>query len=248
MPSEELRQNTYDEVADQYAQYLWQSEQGAFSFHHDLIIPNLLSSVGDVAGLAVLDAGCGEGVIARLLAERGARVTAIDISPRLVALAQAQDLQRAVTYEVHDLSQPLPQYEQQFDLVVSNLVLNDVPDYEGFINTVGAVTKPKGRFVLSFNNPYSALIREKVQNYFDSGAASLYNMAKEGVAVYYFHHTLEEYMTAFREAGFLLRSLTDVRMTEEMVARMPELNRQLPYAGMYDRFPFFMILELIKVG
>jgi hypothetical protein len=62
MRRDELRQNTYNEVADQYAHYLRQSEQGAFSFHRDLIIPNLLSSVGNVAGPAVLDAGCGEGV------------------------------------------------------------------------------------------------------------------------------------------------------------------------------------------
>lgn len=241
-----MQQNTYDQFADEYARYLSQMDEGAFSFQRDLVIPKLLGQVGEVAGLAILDAGCGEGTVARMLAEHGAIVTAIDISPRLIELATAQDAQGVISYHVHDLSQPLPQYAHTFDVVVSNLVLNDVPDYKGFIATLGAVTKPGGRVVLSFNNPYSAVIREKVHGYFDLGAVHLYNMAREGVEVYYFHRTLEEYVTAFREAGFLLRSLLDIQVTEEMVSKMPNLNKQLSYGHMYHRFPFFMILEFIK--
>src|SRR3712207_6195596 len=143
-----LEQNTYDLFAHEYAQHLKEMREQPFSIYHDLVIPSLLDCVGEVSDLAVLDAGCGEGTLARLLAGRGARVTAVDISPRLVELARAQDPQDIVTYHVHDLSRPLPQYEQSFDVVVSNLVLNDVPDYQGFVNTLAAVTKPGGRLVL----------------------------------------------------------------------------------------------------
>ena len=64
-------------------------------------------------------------------------------------------LQNRVTYQVHDLSRSLPQYAQTFDVIVSNLVLNDVPHYRGFAATLGSMTKPDGRLVLSSNNPYS---------------------------------------------------------------------------------------------
>jgi 2-polyprenyl-3-methyl-5-hydroxy-6-metoxy-1,4-benzoquinol methylase len=74
----------------------------------------------------------------------------------------------------------MPQYRQHFDLVVSNQVLNDVPDYRGFLTTLSSVLKPSGRLVLSLNNPYSALIREKVASYFDTDTAILYGMAKQG--------------------------------------------------------------------
>jgi hypothetical protein len=129
---------------------------------------------------------------------------------------------------------------------VSNLVLNDVPDYIGFITTLGDVTKPGGRAVLSINNPYSALIREKVENYFDVGQATLYNMARDGVAVYYYHHTLEEYITAFRQAGFLLSSLRDLRVPEEIANNLPDRYKQLPYWPMYAKFPFFLLIEFVK--
>ncbi len=46
-------------------------------------------------------------------------------------------------------------YQRRFDLLVSHLVLNDVYDYQGFLTTLGTVTKGGGRLVLSMNNPYS---------------------------------------------------------------------------------------------
>lgn len=45
---------------------------------------------GDLTGRRVLDAGCGTGALAVELARRGARVTAIDLSPTLVALARSR--------------------------------------------------------------------------------------------------------------------------------------------------------------
>lgn len=47
-----------------------------------MIIPPFLEVAGDVTGCTVLDAGCGEGVVSRLLAERGAVVTGVDVASR----------------------------------------------------------------------------------------------------------------------------------------------------------------------
>lgn len=235
------QQNTYDQFADQYAQYVKGKEEEAFSFYHDLMVPYLFQYIGDVTDLNVLDAGCGEGIISRLLSDRSAKVTAIDVSPRLVALARARDIQNRIVYQVHDLSQPLPQYNDTFDLVVSNLVLNDVPDYQGFAATLGAIIKPGGHLVLSLNNPYSAIVRGKVHNYFDSGAATLYvGLAKWGVEVYFYHRTFEEYITAFSDAGLLLKNLSDVQVTDKM---RPEGSLPAPQ---HSSFPFLMVLEFVK--
>jgi 2-polyprenyl-3-methyl-5-hydroxy-6-metoxy-1,4-benzoquinol methylase len=231
---------TYDQFADQYARMVERPSEGEISPYHDLVLPCLLEFVGDVAGLTVLDAGCGEGYVARILADRGASVVAVDISSRLIELAQSHTLNRRIEYLAHDLSTPLPQYAHHFDLVVSNLVLNDVHDYEGFARTLGSVVKREGCLVLSMNNPYSAVVRNKVRNYFDSGKAAEYaGLASKGVRVLFFHRTFEEYVTTFRDAGFLLRSLSDVCPTRAM-------NRDGSASQKYYRFPFFMVLEFIK--
>jgi 2-polyprenyl-3-methyl-5-hydroxy-6-metoxy-1,4-benzoquinol methylase len=233
----DLQQNTYDQYADEYVALLQQWEQSGYSLYHNVVLPQILHFLGDVTGRSVLDAGCGEGYVARLLAAQGARVTAVDISARLIDMAQTHTSSGNVRYFVHDLSKGFPHLGKQFDLVVSNLVLNDVYDYVGYINTLGTVTKPGARVVLSFNNPYSAVFRAKAQSYYDSGTAVLYEgLRRVGVRVYHFHRTLEDYMTAFREAGFLLRSLSDLRATADLP----------PGTVVETRLPFIIVLELVK--
>ena len=165
--STKLQQHTYDQFADTSAQAYAQPRPTGFHANLDLVIPRLVEVVGSVDGLTVLDAGCGEGIVSRALVGTATRVVGIDIVPQLLAYARARDLTHAITYAVHDLSRPLPHYQHTFDLIASHLVLNDVPDDHGFITTVSASLKPRGRIVLSLNNPYSALLREKVANYFD---------------------------------------------------------------------------------
>jgi len=240
--STKLQQNTYDQFADTYARSYAQPRTTGFNSNLDLVIPRLVEVVGSVDGLTVLDAGCGEGIVSRSLVGMATRVVGIDIVPQLIAYARARDLTQSITYEVHDLSCPLPPYHHTFDLIVSNLVLNDVPDYRGFITTLSATLKPSGRIVLSLNNPYSALLREKVDNYFDTEAVAQYVF---GPATY-FHRTMEEYFHAFHEADLVLGRLYDVHMTEAMVAQLPEKNRHFPWYSFYHRFPFMLILDLIK--
>lgn len=69
--------------------------------------------------------------------------------------------------------------------------------------------------MLSFNNPYSSLVRGHIADYFDSGAMGTYGgLASRGVTARYFHRTLEEYMDAFLGAGFTLAKLADVSWGE----------------------------------
>lgn len=229
----------YDDFANQYADMVAAREEAGIE--QEPIIPRLLNIIGDVTGLEVLDAGCGEGYLARILAPRGARVTGIDISPHLIRLAQAKDVEGRITYRVANLSQPLSEYRHHFDLIASHFVLNDVSDYQGFIATLATVIKPGGRFVLSMNNPYSFIVRNALTNYFDSGKAFPYRgMVLEGIKVHFYQRTLEEYMDAFLAAGFQLQRLVDVPTPERFFHNLPD--KLLPPGY---QFPYFMILSFV---
>src|SRR5918999_3200494 len=106
-----LKSRDYDDYATEYAALVaWRERAGVGS--DDLgIVPHLLDLLGDVSDRVVLDAGCGEGYLARILAARGARVTGIDLSPRLIDLARQKESDGVITYHVADLSEPLPALE-----------------------------------------------------------------------------------------------------------------------------------------
>lgn len=232
--------NTYDEFAAEYTKMVVKREEAGIE--SDPIMPRFLELIGDVSGLTVLDAGCGEGYLARLLARRGAQVTGIDIAANLVQLAREKTVDGQITYEEADLSRPLPAYERSFDLIASHLVMNDVPDYQGFLQTLGTVVKPGGRLVFSMNSPYSFVIRGHITDYFDTGKAFSYRgMAEQGVKVYFYQRTLEQYLDACFAAGFQLQRLLDIPTPEGTFKRRPDTLIPRGY-----HFPLFMVLSFVK--
>jgi 2-polyprenyl-3-methyl-5-hydroxy-6-metoxy-1,4-benzoquinol methylase len=128
MAAENLAIGDYDAYADEYAvSVAWRerAEAGGDAYG---ILPDLLELLGDVGGCRVLDAGCGDGYLARVLAARGAQVTGIDLAPRLIEMARSKNPGGDIDYRVGDLSQPLPDDAGRFGVVTSYLVLNDVRD------------------------------------------------------------------------------------------------------------------------
>jgi 2-polyprenyl-3-methyl-5-hydroxy-6-metoxy-1,4-benzoquinol methylase len=231
-------ENTYNAYARQYAALVAARE--AAGIEADPIMPRLLAEIGPVDGLRALDAGCGEGYLARILVARGAQVTGADVAPALIELARARDPAGAISWRVGDLSQPAPDLEGRFDLAASHMVLNDVPDHRGFLRTVAAALKPGGRYVFSMNSPYSYVVRGHIHDYFSQEAMVSYRgMAEAGVKVYFFQRTLEEYIDACLEAGFELRRLLDVPTPEGSFKRRRDTLIPTGY-----HFPFFMILSL----
>ena len=240
MPAGNRRISQYDAYAHAYAATVRQREQGDAG--DDLgILPHLLALLGDVTGRRVLDAGCGEGYLARILAARGARVTGIDLSPQLIALARAKDTAGAIEYRVADLSAPLPADAGRFDAIASYLVLNDMEDYRGFATTVGQLLTPGGRAVLALNNPYASVVRKRMPDYFASDTTHPCGLAAGGVHVVFYHRTLGEYLDAFLSTGLRLMKLVDV--DHPQVAADKAAGRPLPHG---EELPRFMVLAFAK--
>jgi 2-polyprenyl-3-methyl-5-hydroxy-6-metoxy-1,4-benzoquinol methylase len=233
------RISQYDDYAAEYAAYVAQRERGGVD--DDPMLPHLLALLGDIAGRVVLDAGCGEGYLARILAARGARVIGIDLAPRLIDLARARDPSRVIEYRVADLSVPLPEDVGRFDAVASFMVLNDVEDYRGFAATVAQVLKPGGRAVLALNNPYAYVVRKRLADYFASGTTHPCGLAAAGIKVAFYHRTLGEYLDAFLSAGLRLTKLMDVDHLAVAADRVA--GRPVPEG---EELPRYMVLACDK--
>jgi SAM-dependent methyltransferase len=129
------------------------SDEGDVARRH-LLNPTIFSLIGDIDGKFILDAGCGQGNLSRLMACKGARVTGVEPADGWLAYAvkREQREQLGITYLQADLSRctDLPRI---FDVVVANMVFIDIPEYEPAMKNCIAAIKPGGRFIFSLQHP-----------------------------------------------------------------------------------------------
>src|SRR5215471_4948541 len=114
--------------------------------------PAFFAMLPPVEGLAGLDIGCGEGHNTRLLAQRGARMTAIDIAEVFVRYAREAELATQTDYFVASAVE-LPFRSGAFDFATAFMSLMDVPEADGVLAETHRVLKPGGFLPFSIAHP-----------------------------------------------------------------------------------------------
>ena len=210
--------------------------------------PALFDLFGEVKGKAILDAGCGEGHLSRMLAHQGASVTGVDFSATMLEMAKSRtSLELDVCY-YHGNCESLPFLQAaKFDVVVSNMVIQDLPDYKSSIAEAYRLIKPGGIYIFSilhpcFVAPVGEWVKEggqkqfwKVDRYFDGGRfeqQSLYS-------TFFYHRTLSSYVTTILRSGFVLEELVEPKPNLEKLQQYPRLEDGL-------RIPDFLIFKARK--
>lgn len=231
----------YDEIAEWYDEAI---REGALSPFHDWIVPITVDLAGVVKGYRVCDLACGQGVVARRLAERGARVLGVDVSEKLLDLARGYELDepRGVEYERGDAQSLDAVPDGAFDGVVCNMSLMDIPDLDATLGTVSRVLRPGGWFVFSVVHPIcqtpgspwwaregDAVVGVEVRNYFAEGYWRRGN--PEGVRgrLGAHHRTLSTYVNGLARSGLCIERLLEPRATGEY-SDLAAVHRHVPVA------------------
>jgi SAM-dependent methyltransferase len=107
--------------------------------------PAFFAILPDVNGLAGLDIGCGEGHNTRLLAKRGARMTAIDIAQVFIDYAKQaeEDEPLGIDYRVASAVN-LPFAEAAFDFATGFMSFMDIPETRRVLAEAYRVLRPGG--------------------------------------------------------------------------------------------------------
>ncbi len=135
----------------------------------DEIISAILDNAGVSEGKDVLDVACGTGVlISDYLARGVASVTAIDISPKMAAIAREKIPQEKVTVLCGDVEETV--FDRLFDCVVVYNAFPHFPDPERLIARLSALLKPGGTLTVAHG-----MSREKIDAHHHGSASHVSN-------------------------------------------------------------------------
>ncbi len=157
-----------------------------------------------LAGLDVLDIGCGGGILAEPLSRLGGRVVGIDAAPEAIEVAKAHAETAGLKIDYRQASvEGLAKEKRRFDLITCMEVVEHVADVPLFLREIGKLLSPGGLLVFSTPNrtamSYGTLIL---------GAEWLLRLIPRGTHDWQRFLTPEELNAAMRDAGL---SVEDTR-------------------------------------
>ncbi len=225
------------------------SRAGYDVYRDHLNTPAFLAMLPEVKGLCGIDIGCGEGHNTRLIAGRGARLAAIDISEVFIRHAMEMEEKEPLGIEYRLASAvELPFSEASFDFAVATMSFMDIPETGRVLAEAFRVIRPGGFLQFSichpcFDTPHRRNLRNEkgltyaieVGGYFrnQDGDISewLFGAApaelKERLPKFKtprFTRTFGQWLNMLIETGFAIERVEEPRATDEQVRKCPDIQ------------------------
>ena len=192
--------------------------QGGDDFYRDLILPAVRKRLAAKPGQRVLDVGCGQGVLGRVLELEGLRSLGVDASPSLIEAAQARR-GRLASYRVgdaRDLDAALG--DERCDHAALVMCLQDLDPIGPVLAGTARHVAPGGRIVAIMTHPCFRIPRRSSWGWDDANGVQYRRldgyvspmtvpikthpgMPADSSRTLSFHRPLSTYLNAFAEAG-----------------------------------------------
>ena len=228
----------YEDRADDWIRFARAEGHDAYWLYREKFFDILPMAPG-----RLLELGCGEGRVARDLADRGYEVTGLDVAPTLVDAARAEDPRS--TFVVGDAA-AAPFDDGSFDVVVSYNSLIDLRDMRRVVAEAGRVLRAGGHFCACVPHPFSdagefASDDPEAPFVVDGSylAESDYELVsdRDGIRFRFAcrRYPLESYARALEDAGLVIEAL-----------REPPLPGATQHRR--TRIPLFLLWRATKLG
>lgn len=226
-----LTSDDYDEAAhtsqtrDAYDRLaaVWSATTDDGPFNAGLERPALHALIPrPLAGLTILDAGCGSGAQCAWLLDQGADVIGVDLSPRMVEAAKERCGGRG-RFLVADLAEPIPVPPKSIDGITCSLALHYLRNWSTPLTSFATALRPDGWVVLSVGHPFGPPLPGQTGTYFDTElVADTWRKADVEVTQRFWRRPLAATVNAFGDAGFALDRVFEARPDAQALARWPD--------------------------
>jgi len=203
-------------VADAYDRWsgFYDHYDNPMVFGAERVVQHLAASV---AGLTVVECGCGTGRNLAALKQAGAaRLVGCDLSPGMLAEARAREPE--VEWLRHDLNRPLPLPAASADLVLFSLTLEHVADLAPPLNEARRLLRPGGRVVVIEIHPFLSL----------SQVAAHFRDQDTVVTMPTFAHRFADYLNAAADSGLQITRCREWRPCDFPGPLPPKLLKRGP--------------------
>ena len=236
------------------------SDEGDW-YNKFVIHPVVLKIIGKIKGKKILDAGSGTGSLARVLARKGAKITAVDYSKEMLNFAIRRQERENLNIRYHCFYlENLPKYiNQKFDVVVVNLSFQDFVNYQDILKAFRKLLHKGKKLILSLEHPCFTIFdnlhvtsKRKWLNFLYSEDDPLKVLTKyknyhrsiifwtRNLSMVSFHRTLEEYSIALYKNKFTISRIFEPTIPIEEIPNAPQNS-------LIHKIPLFMIIEAISI-
>lgn len=199
----------------------WWDRNSEFKPLHDInpLRANYIDEHSPVAGKRLVDVGCGGGILAEAMAQRGARVTGIDMGEAPLSVAKLHQLESGVEvdYRQSTAEQLAEEEGAVYDVVCCLEMLEHVPDPGAVIAACAALAKPGGALYFSTINR-----NPKAFAFAIVGAEHILQLLPAGTHDYAKFIKPSELAAWMRDAGLVLQRMTG--LTYNPLTRRYKLN------------------------
>jgi len=250
------KQTDWGDVAGWYDQLV--GETGS-EYHREVVLPGVLRLLAAQPGQKVLDVACGQGVLCRLLADKGVECTGVDGARGLIDAARERG-PASIRYHVADAKELSFLPENHHNAAACVLAIQNINPIAPVFAGVARSLLPGGRFVLAMMHPHfrgpkethwgwdekEAIQYRRVDRYLLPRKIPIVTHPGQSHDQYTwsFHKPLEHYVKALRNAGLLIDSIEEwashKKSTSGPKARAENIAR--------EEIPMFMGIRAIKVA
>ena len=203
--------------------------------------PHVIEHCGDVTGKKILDLGCGEGYLSRLLIKNGCeQITGVDLSKEMISVADQikneQNLDQA-TYISCDVNQFLEEHSEKYDVIIAVFLFNyiDTASMSHVIDKTHDLLTENGKFIFTVPHPSLPFIKSNdfpfyfnAESGYFSGKDQLFDgkiwrLDRIPTNVQCVHKTFSDYFNVLNKSPYRsIPELHELHITEKHIALDPE--------------------------